>query len=258
MINHIDEKTFCNFALIEPNLYNKQDSILSPIRNFGRNSLDFDNHAFEKFCENHVESMPNDKVVTPSVFGGSFMCGFIKSLLDIGGFDESITPYFNEDSDLIVRMILKNYKFIYIANSLVYHMGSLTSRKNNIESSLASIVTNNKFLKKWRIPFDLIKENTFQKHIPLVKLNVKIKTKNIKDYKIVNYINNISDNMNNNINNYSNVIINSDFNSKDMAYINVLPYIVYMNRDKSTITLENLIININPQSFSSYQLVANI
>jgi GT2 family glycosyltransferase len=259
LIEHIDETTFANFSLIEPNLYNnnRQDSILNPIGNFGRDSISFDYISFEKFCKHHIQSIPPDKITTPSIFGGFFMCGFIKPILDIGGFDEYITPYFSEDADLILRMILKGYKFVHITTSLVYHMGSLTSRSDNEEYVLSETTTKNKFLKKWRVPFELIKENTIKNQIPLIKFNVKIDTSNIKDYYIINYINNISDNMND-IVDYSTVTIESDPDENDIANLNILPYLAILNKDKPIVTIGNLTININPKSFSPYQIMANI
>jgi len=259
LLEHIDETTFANFSLIEPNLYNtnRQDSILNPIGNFGRDIINFDYTSFEKFCNNHLKSISPDKITAPSIFGGFFMCGFIKPILDIGGFDEYITPYFSEDADLILRMFLNGYKFVHVTTSLVYHMSSLTSRSDNQEYLLSETTTKNKFLKKWRVPFELIKENTLKNQIPLIKFNVKIDTNNIQDYYIINYLNNISDNMNNIIN-YSTVTIESDLNENDISNLNVLPYIAIINKDKPTVTIGNLTININSKSFSQYPIIANI
>jgi GT2 family glycosyltransferase len=58
----------------------------------------------------------------------------------------------------MVRLHLKGYKFVLVLNSIVYHMGSLTSRGTE-ESTIAHDTTHKIFVKKWKIEFEYFKRS---------------------------------------------------------------------------------------------------
>lgn len=157
LIPHITENVFVNFALVEPPKFGNTATIQNPIRNFGFNESEFDKDEFNSFCEEHIQNLPHK--VEPATFGGFFLSGFKKSFLSIGGFDENFQPYFYEDSDLMVRLHMAGFRFVLALDSIVYHMGSLTSRGTE-ESTHAHKTTHDIFLRKWKTSFEVIKQYT--------------------------------------------------------------------------------------------------
>ena len=171
IIPHINEKQFCNFTTVEPPLYGEESSAAKPIRDFGRSVDTFVIDDFIKFSTEHINTLERTSIESP--FGGFFMAGMVKSILSVGGFDESFQPYFHEDADLLVRLHLAGFKFIQALDSLVYHMGSLTSRGSS-ESGIAHMTTHRIFLKKWKVEFEYFKNYTMLQGIPYTKVPVKI------------------------------------------------------------------------------------
>lgn len=218
IIPHITEKTFCNFSTVEPPIYNDPNTLQKPIKDFGRDPKIFDLNKFNEFCEDHIKKLP--QLTTESPFGGFFMAGYKSSMESVGGFDEYFQPYFYEDSDLIIRLHQAGYNFIHIFGSLVYHMGSLTSRGTQ-ESVESSITTRNLFIKKWKVSFEYIKHYTLLNKIPYKKIPVDIECINCKP-QLLEYINLISEPG-------SDIKIFFDENKlseQDFEYLQTLPYIL--------------------------------
>ena len=171
MIPHISETQFCNFTTIEPPLFGNTDSIAAPIRDFGRSLDTFVVEDFNKYAEEHIQTLGQKTIEAP--YGGFFMAGSTASILSVGGFDETFQPYFFEDSDLMVRLYLANFRFIQVLDSIAYHMVSLTSRGSS-ESEIAQVTTHKIFLKKWKVEFEYFKNYTMLQGIPYARIPVKI------------------------------------------------------------------------------------
>lgn len=218
IIPHITEKQFCNFTTVEPPIYNDPDTVQKPIKNFGRSMKEFDFEEFCKFCNDHVNKLTTTTVDSP--FGGFFMVGYKESIDSVGGFDEYFQPYFYEDSDLMIRLYQAGYNFIHVLNSLVYHMGSLTSRGTE-ESTQSSITTSRLFLKKWKAPWEIIREYTLLNKIPYKEVSFKIQAENLQG-NLKSFIELISDDK-------SNITISFDANTlsnEDLNNLQTLPYIL--------------------------------
>ena len=189
MIPHISETGFCNFTTVEPPVFGDQSTMQKPIKDFGRSTDIFILEDFNQFAIEHINAL--EETSTDSPFGGFFMAGMVEPILNIGGFDESFQPYFYEDSDLMVRMYLAGYTFVHALNSLVYHMGSLTSRESS-DSATAHKLTHEIFLRKWKVEFEYFKNYTMLQHIPYKEVPVKIVCTNCNS-EIDSYLNMISE-----------------------------------------------------------------
>lgn len=157
IIPHLTSIDFVNFSIVEPPKFNNTSTIQYPVRNFGLNEKEFNQADFNSFCEEHIKNLPHTD--EPSPFGGFFLAGVKESFLSVGGFDENFQPYFYEDSDLMARLHLAGYRFVLALDSIVYHMGSLTSRGTE-ESVRAHKTTHDIFLKKWKTSFEVFKRYT--------------------------------------------------------------------------------------------------
>ena len=218
IVPHISEKTFCNFSTVEPPIYNDPNTLQKPIKDFGRDPKTFDLYKFNEFCEEHIKKLTTQ--TTESPFGGFFMAGYKSSMESVGGFDEYFQPYFYEDSDLMIRLHQAGYNFIHVFGSLVYHMGSLTSRAGQ-EGIDASVITRNLFIKKWKTPFEYIKHYTLSNRIPYKKIPVEILCTNCSP-QLLEYINLINEPG-------SDIKIFFDENKltqQDFEYLQTLPYIL--------------------------------
>jgi GT2 family glycosyltransferase len=171
IISHVTETQFCNFTTIEPPLYNDPDTLMKPIKDFGRDVESFNWNEFNTHTQLHIGKLTD--VTVPSPFGGFFMAGYVDSLNKIGNFDEKFQPYFYEDADLILRMYMSGYNFVHSLNSIVYHMGSLTSRASN-ESNVAMQTTRNIFLSKWKCPWEYIRQYTLEHFVEYKKVSFEI------------------------------------------------------------------------------------
>lgn len=235
MIPHITEKQFCNFTTVEPPIYNDPDTVGKPIKNFGRDAKTFDLAAFNSFCEDHIKRLQITTIDSP--FGGFFMCGYVSSIMSVGGFDESFKPYFHEDGDLMIRLHQAGYRFVQVLNSLVYHMGSMTSRGTE-ESVLAHNTTRDIFLKKWKVPFEYIKEYSMAGDMPYKKIPVEITCDNCTN-DVLNFVYLINEPG-------SNVKVYFDqtkLNQQDFQYLQTLPYVLQSMEEPGSYELGNLKIN---------------
>jgi len=232
IIPHISKKTFCNFSTVEPPIYNDPNTLQKPIRDFGRDPKIFDLNKFNEFCEDHIKKLP--QLTTESPFGGFFMAGYKSSMESVGGFDEYFQPYFYEDSDLMIRLHQAGYNFIHVFGSLVYHMGSLTSRGTQ-EGEDASITTRNLFIKKWKVPFEYIKHYTLSNGIPYKKIPVEIFPSNCTP-ELQEYLNLISEPGSD-----IKIFFDADkLNKQDFEYLQTLPYILQSIEEPGEYEIESL------------------
>lgn len=235
ILPNVNEKQFCNFTTVEPPMYNNVDELRRPIKDFGRDPRAFNLKDFNRFCEEHCKKL--ETTVLDSPFGGFFMAGYKSSVMSVGGFDEYFKPYFHEDGDLMMRLHQAGYKFVQALNSLVYHMGSLTSRGTD-ESVVAHNTTRDLFLKKWKVPFEYIKQYTMAGGIPYKKIPVEIECENCSR-DLINFVSLISEPG-------SEVKVRVDqskMNKEDFEYIQTLPYVLQSIEEPGNYELGNLKIN---------------
>ena len=218
LIPHIKKDVFATFVQIEPPKFHTTSTLQKPIRNFGSNESEFDKDELDKFYHEYTPSLPYN--VEPAPFGGFFMSGYKDSFLSIGGFDEAFQPYFFEDSDLMVRLHLEGFRFVLVLDSLVYHIGSLTSRGTE-ESVIAHNTTQNIFLRKWKTTFDIIKEytmlNGFDYKKPSLDITLYNPNKSIED--VVDIFNSPEGDVEVQID-------GGNFNQQDLDYLLLFPYII--------------------------------
>lgn len=256
IIPYINETTFGNFITIEPPKYGNEDSELRPIKDFGLDIDSFNETAFDDFCLSRSLSLKNKSA--PSQYGGFFLSGSKNSIMKIGGFDEQFRPFFNEDSDLMVRMILYGYKFVYCLDSCVYHMVSMTSRVDENEVLLSAQQTSKIFTKKWGTTFDALKLQTINYGIPYKKPNLKLEGSN---YDKTNPYHKFVKNFFNYDKTKPHSIVMLDFNKlckSDMEMLMVMPYIIMANTHQDVIRVSNFKVLIDPESLIPINLVANI
>jgi len=237
MIPHISEQQFCNFTTVEPPLYNDPDTLKKPIRNFGRSTDTFNIVEFNHFCKHHIKQLKSYTEDSP--YGGFFMAGYKKSIDSINGFDEIFRPYFYEDSDLMIRLHLAGFSFIHVLNSIVYHMGSLTSRAS-ADSATAHDITRNIFMKKWKVPYEYIKQYTIDNKIPYKQTS----------YTIIptNYTNEIKQLLDLFSEENSSIIIYVDcslMTQQDFVYIQTLPYLLQTIQENGDYEIGSLKIKVN-------------
>jgi GT2 family glycosyltransferase len=232
IIPNISETQFCNFTTVEPPLYNDPNTNEKPIMNFGRSMDVFSLDKFNEFCENHVKTLPSSTIDSP--FGGFFMAGYKSSIDSVGGFDEYFQPYFYEDGDLMIRLHEAGYKFVHILNSLVYHMGSLTSRAGQ-EGIDSSKITQALYIKKWKVPWEYMRQYTLANGFPYKRIPVEINGENCLP-QLQDLIDLISEKGSN---------IKITFNAQslqqqDFEYLQTLPYILQSIEDKGDYEIGNL------------------
>lgn len=234
LIPHISEKQFCNFTTVEPPLYNDPDTLLKPIKDFGRSMNVFDIHKFNNFYDTHVKQITNPIVDSP--FGGFFMAGFKSSINNVGGFDEYFQPYFYEDADLMLRLHMAGFKFVQVLNSIVYHMGSLTSRGTK-ESDDSMRTTSMLFIKKWKAPWEYVRKYTLENGIEHKNIRVEISATNCHPQleEFISLLNEPNDNLKLSFD-------GSKLTQQDVEYLQTLPYVLQSVEEEGRYELGNLII----------------
>lgn len=233
MIPHISEQQFCNFTTIEPPVYDNPDTLLKPIKDFGRDMQRFDFNIFYEFCELHTEKVRGRTVESP--FGGFFMAGFKQSIMSVGGFDESFQPYFYEDADLMIRLHQSEFRFVHVLDSIVYHMVSLTSRGTQ-ESEDSMITTSRIFIKKWKCPWEIMRSYSLENKMPYRHIKTKFVVKNL-NINLKNFIDLLHEED-------GNVLVKIDGNiitKEDMHNLQILPYVLH-SMDTGKYELGNLLI----------------
>lgn len=230
----ITPKQLCNFTTVEPPLYGNVDSIGRPIRNFGRTTQEFNVAAFNTFCEQHISKLPS--LYGNSPYGGFFMAGYKKIIDSVGGFDELFQPYFHEDDDLMMRLYMAGYTFIQSYNSIVYHMGSLTSRVGD-EYKSAEIITRNRFVKKWKTLFPFFKHYTIDGGYPYQRILVEIHHENCSQ-ELISILDNLNEPSN------IKISVNGNyFTNEDLKSIYSFPYLL-KDIEVGTYSIGTLIITV--------------
>lgn len=232
LIPHISEKQFCNFTTIEPPLHNNVDSIARPIIDLGRDIDSFNSDAFYQFCQLHVTNLKEKVIASP--FGGFFLAGYKSSFQNVGGFDEYFKPYFFEDSDLMIRLHAAGYKFVQVLDSLVYHMGSLTSRATD-EGQISQSITKKLFFKKWKASYPMIQRYTMLGGIEYKLIPFEIICENAS-LQLTEYIDLLSEPN-------SSVKIKFDetlLDQQDFEYLESLPYVLQSLEGEGSYELGNL------------------
>lgn len=234
LIPHISEQQFCNFTTIEPPLYNNVDSVTRPIKDFGRDIDSFNSDSFYEFCKSHINNLKENIAASP--FGGFFMAGYKSSFESVGGFDEYFKPYFYEDSDLMTRLHIAGYRFIQVLNSLVYHMGSLTSRVSD-EGEISHQITGKLFLKKWKCTYPMIQKYTMLGGIEYKSIPAEIICEDCTPEfeQFIDLLSTKNVNIHVNIN-------QKILTQKDFEYIESLPYILQSLDSAGTYNIGNLTI----------------
>lgn len=235
IIPHISETQFCNFTTVEPPIYNDPDTLEKPIRDFTRSIETFDIEKFRTFCDEHVKKIDNP--IRESPFGGFFMAGFKSSIDSVGGFDEYFQPYFYEDADLMIRLHQKGYKFVQVLNSIVYHMGSLTSRGTK-ESDDSMRTTSTLFIKKWKTSWEAMRHYTLANDIPYQKIPVEILGQNVNP-QLSTFLDLINEPN-------SDIQISFDgnkLNRQDLEFLQTLPYVLQSVEEEGQYELGNLTVN---------------
>jgi GT2 family glycosyltransferase len=234
IVPHISETQFCNFTTVEPPLYNDPNTFEKPIMDFGRSMDVFSLDKFNKFCEEHIKKIPSPVVDSP--FGGFFMAGYKSSIDTVQGFDEYFQPYFYEDGDLMIRLHQAGYKFVHVLNSIVYHMGSMTSRVGQ-EGIDSTKTTRSLYIKKWKVPWEYMREYTLANGIPYKKIPVEIKVTNATT-QLLEFTDLINEPG-------SSMTVEFDarsLNQEDYAYLQTLPYILQSIEEQGDYQIGNLII----------------
>jgi len=234
IIPHISETTFCNFTAVEPPVFGDSTTIQKPIKDFGRTMDTFILDNFNKFAKNYIETLKEKTIASP--FGGFFMAGSVKSILSIGGFDETFKPYFYEDSDLMVRLHLSGFRFVQVLDSLVYHMVSLTSRVD-VDSSKIEEFTHNLFIKKWKVEFEYFKNLTMLQGIPYKNIPIKIKCINCNN-QLEEYLSLYSEDSTIEVE-----VDGSKLSKEDLGYLQSLSYIIQDTSLEGSYSLGSLNIN---------------
>lgn len=240
LIPHIKKDVFATFVQIEPPKFHTTSILQKPIRNFGSDESEFDKNELDKFYYEYTPTLPHN--VEPAPFGGFFMSGYKDSFLSVGGFDEDFQPYFFEDSDLMVRLHLEGFRFVLVLDSLVYHMGSLTSRGTE-ESAIAHNTTQNIFLRKWKTTFDVIKEytmlNGFEYKKPSLDITLHNPNKNIQH---------VFDIFNSPEGEIEVQVDGGNFNQQDLDYLLLFPYIIRDLECEEVYEIGNLKVNIKQKN----------
>lgn len=236
LAKHITDNCFCNFCQVEPPVFGEADSILKPIRDFGLRNTPFQKEEFEQFYWSRKEVLPH--TVQPSPYGGFFMAGMKDSILSVGGFDETFQPFFFEDSDLMIRLHMAGFTFMLVLDSLVYHVGSLTSREVN-NGLDAQRITYDIFVKKWKTTFEHYKSYSMDNGIAYNLPKVRIEHKNC-NHQLQHLLSLLS-------NEDATTTIQVDgslLQTTDVDYLLQMPYIISPDLQEGLYTIGNLQIKV--------------
>lgn len=234
LAKHLTDDAFCNFAQIEHPIFNNPDLLIRPIRDFGRSAETFDKKALDDFYWSHIKKLTY--TTEPSIYGGFFMAGNVDLFKRLGMFDEAFQPYFFEDSDLMVRIHLAGYGFVFVIDAMVYHMGSLTSRTSS-DSHLAHNTTQNIFIKKWKTTFDHYKTFSMLNGNKYVNPEIRIEAQNCNP-QLQSYL----DLYHNPDGTATLKIDGTNLTQADVDYLPQIPYLVQDTQPNSVYALGNLIL----------------
>jgi GT2 family glycosyltransferase len=235
IIPNLSERQFCNFTTIEPPIYNDPDTILKPIKDFGRSIKTFNINDLYQFYDEHVKNISTTVVDSPC--GGFFMAGFKSSMELVGGFDEYFQPYFHEDADLMLRLHQQGIRFVQVLNSIVYHMGSLTSRgtKESDESMKTTAIL---FIKKWKTTWEYVRSYTLENNIEYKRIPVEI-VSDSRNPQLLDFISLINEPRSDTIVTFN----ESQLTRQDFEYLQSLPYVLQQITEDGEYQLGSLTIN---------------
>ena len=104
----------------------------------------------------HYMPLPHINKITDTFFAVGGQSAFDKNkLLEIGCLDELFYPMYHEDIDLSYRAWKRGWKIKYEPESVIYHLGGMTSKKVFTRRELRTIIEKNKFLLVWKNITDL-------------------------------------------------------------------------------------------------------
>lgn len=254
LLPHIQKDKITNFTTVEPPLFNNSDLFGRPIQNFGFDLEDLDLDSFDRFCDDR--NYEKEGQVIDSQTGGFFMSGYVSTLLEMGGFDEKFKPFFFEDSDLMFRLHLSGIKFVQVLNSLVYHLGSLTSRKSE-DGNYAIRETEKIFLKKWKVPFHILQNYSMINGLKYKRVRVRLEYKNLDNVDLINHISLFFDE-DMQLPHSTLYIDGNTFTKNDLEYIYTLPYTISQNNwQNGKYQLNNMILDIDTESIYEPDLIEN-
>tara|TARA_R110002153_G_scaffold101900_2_gene238248 strand:+ start:1255 stop:2418 length:1164 start_codon:yes stop_codon:yes gene_type:complete len=131
------------------------------VRDFGMNDDDLKLDEFEKFCNEKSNEFKD--ITTKGIFAPWVL--YKEDHFNIGGHDQTFSPYGYEDSDIFNRWILAGYKMIQSRDAFVYHLTCRGHRWNKgvgiVNDDYESTMNRCRrdFIRKWG---DWIKNDEFQ------------------------------------------------------------------------------------------------
>ena len=87
----------------------------------------------------------------PCFYGGGGSCAFDRNkFLELGGFDELLSPFYLEDTDLGYLAWKRGWKVLYQPNSIVYHEHRGTIGKRFTDAQIQAVLKKNYLLFVWK------------------------------------------------------------------------------------------------------------
>ncbi len=105
--------------------------------------------AFRNYDQS-PESVPQDHQLISFVACGGFCAFDRRKLLELGGFEPLMSPFYWEDVELSYRAWKRGWTVLYEPGSVVYHDASTTIKKTFRKIKIARIDTRNRFLFLWK------------------------------------------------------------------------------------------------------------
>lgn len=142
------------YSLVEPPIFTDDSFDWKTVMDFGDNLENFKQEEFSEYVRNQKLSAKKPFVTEDHSF---FLCVERSWLLEMGGLDETFSPMFCEDLDLIMRFSIQDANLIQVPGAIAYHFVSKTSRfsqEYKEESKKIDQLAINNFYRKWRFhPF---------------------------------------------------------------------------------------------------------
>jgi GT2 family glycosyltransferase len=131
------------------------------VKNLGRTRSFRAKSYIQEQGPRHIEDSqaPFDYAEVDFIDGAAFICN-LELFLDLGGFDENLFLYF-EDDDLSFRIRSENRRLIYVPQSIVFHRPKSSSGSRfwlNYFRSWHEMRSRMKVSKKYGLPFDVRRE----------------------------------------------------------------------------------------------------
>lgn len=124
LIKHQGENNVVSYTTIEPPIFTDHERPGKIIWDFGSDFNDFNNDEFLEFVKENKQYYKDQ--TSPGVT--FFMMMPKKTLLSIGGMDNTFNPMFCEDDDLVLRFKLLGMNLFTSLDAMCYHFVSKTSR----------------------------------------------------------------------------------------------------------------------------------